>query len=162
MVPAMVGDSMDVDGVVVFSLESAISCGRTHASAEYFAVDLDASDGGEDATVGGFYAQVGVFLTGEHRKIDSVAWKRVEPNKNFSLGETKALGAWELKARFSSVDLDDGGFSGGKENNITFGANWYLNPHTALKFDYVLADASYASKPDVDSSGGVVRFQVDF
>ncbi len=162
MVPSLVGDSMEVDGTVVYSIESGFSCGPAHAAAEFIAADLEASAGGEDAMVSGYYVQAGVFLTGEHRNIDSVAWKRVVPKKNFSRGESKGLGAIELKARFSSVDLDDGGFSGGTEDNVTLGANWYLNPHTALKFDYVLADASYTDKPSVDGAGGVVRFQIDF
>ena len=157
MVPSLVGDSMDVDKALVYTLESGFSCGPAHAAAEYIAADLSASGVGEDATVRGFYVQAGVFLTGEHRQIDSVAWKRLKPKSNFSMGDARGAGAWELKARYSTIDLDDGGFAGGKEDNITLGANWYLNPHTAVKFDYVFADAS-----DVSGNGGVVRFQVDF
>lgn len=166
MVPKLVTDSLEVDGATVYALESGFTCGPVHLAAEYMSADLDATEGGEemaeDATASGYYVQAGVFLTGEHRKIDSVAWKRVKPKENFAAGN--GLGAWELKARFSSLDLDDGGMMGGEEDNVTVGLNWYLNPHTAVKFDYVLADATYADpeKDDVDGDGGVVRFQIDF
>ena len=44
--------------------------------------------------------------------------------------------------RISQLDTNDiaAGFNGGKETDYTFGINWYLNPNTMVKMNYVRAE----------------------
>ena len=52
------------------------------------------------------------------------------------------MGAVELAARYSHVDLDDAGVAlGGRQSNWTVGANWYIGQHFKLQFNYVWTDA---------------------
>lgn len=57
-------------------------------------------------------------------------------------GEFKRLplrgsrGAWELAARYASLDLTDGAVRGGEEQALSLGANWYANPAVRLMADF--------------------------
>ena len=92
--------------------------------------------GEEDFSFSGYYGQLSCFLTGEKRKYKNSlsGFGRVKPKNNMKEG--KGLGAFELAARYSSMDLSEA--YSGTLNDITFGLNWYLNPSTRLMFNYVM------------------------
>ncbi len=50
-------------------------------------------------------------------------------------------GAWELAARYSYIDLNDGTgknrVQGGKMDGVTVGLNWYWNDNLKFQFDWV-------------------------
>jgi len=48
----------------------------------------------------------------------------------------------ELLARYSRLDLDDADVAGGRQHDLTLGANWYLTSHFKLQANYVKVDAS--------------------
>lgn len=52
--------------------------------------------------------------------------------------------AWEIAARLSYVDLNDGSGStriqGGEMNGVTLALNWYLNNNLNVMFDYAYND----------------------
>src|SRR5690606_11707201 len=56
------------------------------------------------------------------------------PTQNFSPGD--APGAWELAARYSSIDLSDGSIVGGEGKTITLGSNWYPNRNVRVMLDW--------------------------
>ena len=102
--------------------------------------------------------QASYFLTGEHRpyKTSTAAFDRVRPLRNFR--KDGGLGAWELAARLSYLDLNDGIVKGGRLRNLTLGLNWYLNPSVRTMWNYILANPSGGG----DVSAFMWRFQLAF
>ena len=84
--------------------------------------------------------QASYFLTGEHRpyKRSTGTFTRVRPLRDF--GKGGGPGAWELAARFSYLNLNDGFVKGGRVRDLTLGLNWYLNPNVRTMWNYVLSD----------------------
>jgi len=132
-----------------FSLQAEYD--RSWVSASTFSPSFD-----------GFYVFGTWFITGEHRnyKRSTGTFDRVIPNKNFSLTDP-GLGAWELAARYSQVNLNDEGITGGRLNDITGGVNWYLNPNAKIQFNYVNAKVD---RSGIDGTAHIfeTRFAVDF
>jgi phosphate-selective porin OprO/OprP len=89
------------------------------------------------ALLGGGYATVGYFITGEHRPYDRKAGAidRVIPKCNFKKGG--GLGAWEVAGRWSYLDVTDETIVGGSIQNLTVGINWYTNPYCKFVFNYI-------------------------
>ncbi len=142
----------------LFGLESALVYGPFSLQGEYMRADVDQSDTSSSANFDGFYVQASYFLTGEHRKYStsSGSFSRVKPKENFRFG--KGLGAWEVGARYSQLDLNDARVSGGKLKDITVGLNWYLNPNMRIMWDYVRSDLDGVGNANLF----LTRFQVDF
>lgn len=127
----------------------------------------------DDPTFWAFYVQISYFLTGEHRPYENGIFGRPRPkhNVNFKKG---GLGAWEVAARFSWIDLDDAASidpeSGGEERNVTFGVNWYPTPNTRITWNYVYANLDRTINDGTvrtvlngeDAHIVQMRFQVDF
>jgi phosphate-selective porin OprO/OprP len=85
----------------------------------------------------GFYASTSWFLTGESRPYnrDKGDFARVIPKRNFAF-RNGGWGAWEVGARFSYTDLNDGDVQGGRLAMLMTGVNWYLHSHVKWRFDY--------------------------
>ena len=129
----------EVDDVDLLTPELALVFGPFSVQTEYFYVPIKGDSAG-DPTYDGFYINVSGFVTGEHRNYDMVGgyFGRVKPKKNFHPTQP-GWGALELAARISELDTNDGNVKGGKQLNLTFGANWYLNPNTRFMFNYIYA-----------------------
>ena len=99
----------------------------------------------------GGYVEGSVVLTGEARRysIDRAAWSRPKPEHPFSLAEG-GIGALELAARYSTVDLNSnvtpgvsqnvtGGIYGGQQQIAAVALSWYPNDwlRFMLQFQYV-------------------------
>jgi phosphate-selective porin OprO/OprP len=95
----------------------------------------------------GGYVQVSYFLTGEnrlyekrHARLNSMCCR---PNTPFFFKQDRngglccGLGAWEVAARFSYLNLNDGAVQGGILESEVVGINWYLNTHLKVQFDYL-------------------------
>ena len=70
-------------------------------------------------------------------------------------------GAVELLARYSRIDLDSDGISGGQEHNWTLGANWYITPYLKFQANYVKSDATRGAL-SADPSVFQLRAQMHF
>lgn len=75
----------------------------------------------------------------------------------------RGKGAFELAARYSTLDLDDDGFARGHGRSITLGANWYVNENVRLMANYVRSEAQdVGGQPDREGNLVAGRFQVSF
>jgi phosphate-selective porin OprO and OprP len=146
-----------VEDQTVLGAEVAWVRGRVSLQGEYVIADVS-SDAHDDPSFSGFYGMLSVFLTGERRPYRTSAgtFDRVRPKQNFGQG---GGGAWELAARASSLDLDDGPVDGGQVDNLTGGVNWYLNPNMRVMLNYV---HSYVESADGDIDSVLLRFQATF
>jgi phosphate-selective porin OprO/OprP len=138
------GNDIVADSITMFGAEAAIVLNRFSAQGEYMLVSVDAPEQ-EDPTYTGWYVQASYFLTGECRNYEKgkAVFGRVKPCRPLWCDTSmKGPGAWELAARFSTVDLDDGviAVQGGKQWDLLFGVNWYLNNSVLVRFNYVHAD----------------------
>ena len=66
-------------------------------------------------------------MTGEKRSYKSslAGLNPLLPRHNF---DRNHFGAWEIALRYAAADFNDGSVSGGKQQDLTLGLNWYLNP----------------------------------
>ncbi len=131
-----------VSDVQTFGLEALWVRGPLSVQSEAMAATVNQA--GPTAVFGGTYAQVGYFLTGEHRPYDRKggAIDRVLPFNSVGKG---GRGAWEVAARYSYVDLSDGLVRGGNVKNMTGGLNWYINANCKWVFNYI---HSWSEGPD--------------
>ncbi len=149
--------ALDADTVTIANLEAAFGLGPLSLQGEWSMASPDAE--GDDAEFGAWYVMASYFLTGEHRPYSqsSGAHGRIKPNHN-ATGKPGGAGAWELAVRFDTMDLEDGAVEGGAVDATTLGLNWYLNPHSRIMINYVLADVRDVGAVDIAQ----MRFQVDF
>lgn len=125
--------------------------------------------GRPNATLWGTYAQVGWFLTGEHRPYDRAAGAidRVKPLEDFfwirnNRGGFHGKGAWELALRVSHLDLDSGNVQGGAMTDTTLGINWYTNPYCKVVANVIHSHVDRAVFGDSSTNIFALRTQLDF
>jgi phosphate-selective porin OprO/OprP len=149
--------------------EFAWIAGPLSFQAEYMYVPVEQL-GGPELQFHGAYAYVSYFLTGEHRPYLKRygIHDRVIPFENFFRVRScdgpivSGRGAWEVAARWSYIDLTDENILGGVENNATLGLNWYLNPYTRVKWEYIHIDLDRAPVGDSTAHVFGMRFDIDF
>lgn len=119
----------------MLGLEASGILGPFSLGGEYTNTWIDRKNGESNLYFNGWYGEAAWTLTGEQRNYKNGRFFRVIPTNNFNLTKNR-IGAWELAARYSEVDLNDGGFKGGKLSNLTIALNWYLNENTRLMAGY--------------------------
>jgi phosphate-selective porin OprO and OprP len=124
----------DVDSTMKYGLEAAWQSGPFIVQAEYFAVAVS-RDTGADPDFSGAYIQGSWIVTGERRGYGNGIFRGLTPG-----GPDR--GAWELAARYSTLDLEDAGFQGGRQDNVTLGVNYYANANVRFMLNYILVDVS--------------------
>jgi phosphate-selective porin OprO/OprP len=141
---------------------------------EYFAVWVkDAAtpvDGGPRTNHGkvffqGANAEILYFLSGEHQRYNrkTAAFGRTIPRADFHAwrelaeGETCewGIGAWQVGARYSWLDLDSKGINGGTVHDLTLGLNWFLNPYMKWQWNYI---CEYRNAPNPAFDGWIHGF----
>ncbi len=153
----------DADNAQVYGLEAAASLGSFHAQGEYLITNVN-NQAGNDPTFAGGYGQVSWFATGEHRPYSASKGAFAAPKiaRPFDLSQGD-WGALELAARYSHLDLNDGGITGGEINNMTLGANWYLNDNIRFLANYIIVDTdNNAVTPNDDPQIAIIRSQMKF
>jgi phosphate-selective porin OprO/OprP len=144
--------------------ELGFTSGPLTVSGEYTVASVDGPSGSADPTFNGYYVQASWLLTGESRPYRKAngCFDAVKPAEN-AFGKEHGLGAWELAARYSAIDLVDDGIDRGELDDVTVGVNWYLNPNTRVMVDYVLASLDPAGgAAEGDTNALLFRFQFAF
>ncbi|MCH8156517.1 MAG: porin [Nitrospinae bacterium] len=142
------------------AVEAAWVGGPFSLQGEYIWSSVDRKKNQPYVNFKGAYAYASWFLTGESRNYSARngVFGRVRPLKNAGEG---GIGAWEAAVRYSHLDLNDAPVSGGEENNITFGLNWYVNPRIRFMANYILVNTDTKAGND-DPEIFQFRAQVDF
>ncbi len=65
---------------------------------------------------------------------------RGNESRRISRDGSGGLGAFEIAARFSYIDLNDKDITGGKLADISFAFNWYPTHATRVSFNVIRAD----------------------
>ncbi len=103
-----------------------------------------------DPDFSGYYIQASYTLSGEPRRYNAQNGAFTSPRPAKFVGgkdDASGLGAWEVAARYSVVDLNYnegtggsalpvGGIRGGRQEIWAAGLNWYLNAATRLSADF--------------------------
>ncbi len=122
--------------------EGALSRGPVSLQGEWGVAQVNTKSDGDYEFSGG-YVDVGYFLTGESRNYNPYFGQfwRLKPNNDLGQG---GLGAFELRARWQTIDLNDRlgvvdgnvtGVTGGEANGFSVGLNWYFNAFTRAIFN---------------------------
>lgn len=170
------GAMAGVSAAQTYSAEAAATVGSLYLQGEYFwfNVERKALVGLPDLRFQVGYAQAGYILTGETRKYNpgSASYGGVIPNNPFSL-EGGGWGAWEIAARYSTMNLNDQvgtavGVAGGRQDVYTVALNWYANRNVRLMFDFLHGNVSKQLSPTNAADAGskfdafAMRTQVAF
>ncbi len=148
------------DDVDLFNLEGAFKWGPALLQAEYTLADVDTTFGGS-RSFSGYYVQGSYVLTGESRpyRNNNGTFDKVKPKKNAGFNEGDGWGAWEVAARYSSVDLEDGPVRAGKQQSLTGGINWFVNNNVTASLNYI---HNWVENDLVDDTFDVIQTRVRF
>tara|TARA_R100001591_G_scaffold19480_9_gene26619 strand:- start:28248 stop:29609 length:1362 start_codon:yes stop_codon:yes gene_type:complete len=155
------GSIAGVDDSQSYGLEFATVYGPFSVQSEYIQTKLK-RDGASDLDFDGWYAYASYFLTGESRAYKNGIFDRTKPKSPVGKG---GYGAWEVAARYSTLDLNDDTVTGGELDNATLGVNWYATDNIRFAANYVKVldvDRPGNANDDLDGDIFAVRAQVDF
>ncbi len=138
------GTLIDIDQRNTLGFEVSYVNGRFSAQSEVtnqkvkrkFASDFNAEGG---------YVYVSYFLTDDSRPYSNIdaAFATLRPS-----ADSAGAGAWEIAARFSTLDLNDGLIRGGKVDSMTLGLNYYMTSDLRFTANYVMAEGETVSGTD--------------
>ncbi|MGH8615406.1 MAG: OprO/OprP family phosphate-selective porin [Gammaproteobacteria bacterium] len=164
------GTIAGVEHSLRYGAEAAFAWGPWSLQGEYIYFDIDRQTGA-DPNFDGWYFYGSWFLTGESRaaayKVDKGGvFDRIKPLRPWHAPDLGGRwGAFELAARYSTIDLTDAGINGGEEDNFTAALNWYPNANLRLMLNYIRVldverpgNAFDGAEPDLVQ----IRAQVDW
>lgn len=140
-----------LNNAAVYGVEGAFEWRNFVVSGEYYRIDVD-RQGLATNTFDGGYIEGSWVITGEQRKYSPPAggYLRPVPEHMFMPFDGSCCGAFELAARYSTINLNDSfvprptpgsnSVGGGQQTVYTVGLNWYPNANIRFLFDYVHGD----------------------
>jgi len=161
--------SITADSAWEYGLEAAGNVKNLYAQGGYFGYGAERHASTlADPDFNGWYVQASWVLTGESKKYkpEIGAYGIPKPAENFTF-DKGGLGAWELAARYSDLNLNynegtaglatpTGGIRGGDQRIWSAGLNWYPNQVLRFMLDYQHVDVSRLS-----STGGNLDARLD-
>ena len=128
---------------------------------EYMDTTVGRKDDFENVGFHGWYTFLSWFPTGETRNyLENGIFGGIKPLNDY--------GAVELAVRFSSIDLNDKDITGGSEQNVTLGVNWYIHQQLRVMFNYIYVNTDANANDDGSVEGNdsphvlQMRFQANF
>lgn len=143
----------NVERINRMGLEFAWKSGPLSAQAEWMRADLERDAGNVDVNLEGWYVSGSWILTGGSRDYKGGRFRGVKANRN--------TGAWEVAARYSTVNLNDSDILGGQQRNTTLGLNWYAKDYVRLAANYIKVDSDRRGRSD-DPSILLLSARFDF
>jgi len=143
------GNIGNVDKYSLFAGEVAYVNHRFFAMSEYMATTVNRKDFSgdpdpmalDDLNFGGGYVYAAFFLTDDTHPFDMMS---MEPGR---VNPSSKNGAWELMARYSTVDMDDETIDEdltehlyGGSSSLTFGVKYYPNSNVNIYMNYGMVD----------------------
>ena len=143
-----------LDNAVVYGVGGAAEWRNFVVSGEYYRIDVS-RQGLATNTFDGGYIEGSWVITGEQRKYSppSGGYLRPVPEHVFAPWDGESgTGAFELAARYSTINLNDhftpgaapapasNAVGGGKQTVYAVGLNWYPNANIRFLFDYLHGD----------------------
>ncbi len=139
----------DVDGARQLGLEAAYIQGPMKINAEY--VDASYSRKTQnDYSPNSWYVSGVYNLTGE--KFGYAAGIYSVP-----VADTDA-GLWQIAARYSKLNANDGAVLGGQQNNLTVGVNWYWRLNFKFMANYNITRSS-SIRTGIDNDPNIVELR---
>jgi len=152
------GTLQDVDHRAVYDIELATAIGGTVLQTEYLMTNID-RDNDDTLSFDGWYLQASRVLTGENRIYFPARgiFGAIQPDKPFGQG---GPGAWEVAARISRLDLNDGSLEGGRETNMSLGLSWYPIQNVRVYGEWVrVLDIKGGNYHDTEMDAWQMRLQ---
>jgi len=125
---------LPADKLETWNAELSWRRGPLWLASEYTRVDVDNPEFG-NPSLDGYWVGFSWIVTGEMRAYNkkSGVFGGVPVAKSVY---QNGPGAWEVSARWSSMDMDDGLIHGGKMDIASFGLTWWLNPIFGINVNY--------------------------
>jgi phosphate-selective porin OprO/OprP len=158
------GALSDVNKIQQHGLEAMAIYKSLYVQGEYITTQVKRK-AADNPEFDGYYLQATYFLTGESREYDFKKGipKRVIPNAKFSKSGS-GIGAWEVAARLSDIDLTGTGVNGGSMRSYTAGLNWHPISRVRFMANYTITDVDNNGQTPADESPKIfgLRAQIDF
>jgi phosphate-selective porin OprO/OprP len=145
--------SMDAEHASAYGLEFGANWKNFYVQGEHFWFDITrrAPTTFEDPSFKGYYLQGSWIFTGERRRYNPVTGSFQNPRPKVAFSSDGGIGAFELAARYSRMDLNfmegfegtaavPGSVRGGDQSITTLGINWFPNPNIKVMLNYLMID----------------------
>lgn len=143
---------LNAEKVYAYGAELGAQYKSLYLAGEYNTITVERFGAAGDLDFSGWYVQGSWILTGEARRWAPATggFGAVRPTKPFDL-KAGEWGAWELAARYSTLDLNDNegvagfatpanGVRGGEQDITSLGLNWF--PNNVVRFQLQVQDVS--------------------
>jgi phosphate-selective porin OprO/OprP len=145
--------AIDAERASVLAGEFGANWKNFYVQGEHFWFDVNrrAPTTFEDPSFKGYYLQGSWVITGESRRYNAVTGSFQNPRPKSPFVKEGGLGAWELAARYSRMNLNfeeglegnaalPGSVRGGEQSTFTLGVNWYPNANFRVMMNYIMID----------------------
>lgn len=180
-------NAMRAESQWLYGFEAGLNIENFYIGGEYynFGIDRDflaATGSSAEPDFNGWYVESSYVLIGGPKSFSAksasnnyAVWGQPRIQKPFGWGES--IGALEIAARYSTIDLNfndgsagfvtpDGGVRGGEQNIWTAAVNWYLNPNIRVIGQYQVIEVEKLTSAGLDAgqdlSAATGRLQFTF
>ncbi len=120
--------TINFDGIDTYEFDAVGVYGRFHTLAEYNHFKAKSKAINNDVKIRSYSIEAGVFLTDDSMKLKHGLWSGITPKSS--------MGAWQVAARYESMNIDDSVAGDDEAKKWTIGLNYYVNKNIRLMLDY--------------------------